>query len=124
LQYMAQGAVMAIEDGWVLAHHVGAQRSKRSVQGSVQGSGVDWETALAAYEAVRPEHCRRVVLTARAWGELWHHTGVKREQRNAVMRARDPYDYSFMDWVYGPTALTPDQEPPLYRTIPLHSVRV
>ncbi|MPY56917.1 FAD-dependent oxidoreductase [Streptomyces spongiae] len=103
LQYMAQGAVMAVEDGWVLAQHVGAQRAKRSGQ----GSGVGWETALAAYEAVRPEHCRRVVLTARSWGELWHQSGTKREQRNAVLRARDTYDYSFMDWVYGPTALTP-----------------
>ena len=25
LQYMAQGAVMALEDGWVLAEHVGAR---------------------------------------------------------------------------------------------------
>ncbi|MFF9808204.1 FAD-dependent oxidoreductase [Streptomyces coeruleorubidus] len=120
LQYMAQGAVMAIEDGWVLGRHVGAQQAKRS-EG---GSGVDWEVALAAYEAVRPEHCRRVVLTARSWGELWHHVGVRREQRNAVMRARDTYDYSFMDWIYGPTALTPDQEPEMYPSIPLDSVEV
>ncbi|WP_371572953.1 FAD-dependent oxidoreductase [Streptomyces sp. NBC_01314] len=118
LQYMAQGAVMAIEDGWVLGEHVGAQHAKRSED----GSGVDWEVTLAAYEAVRPEHCRRVVLTARAWGELWHHVGVEREQRNAVMRARDTYDYSFMDWIYGPTALTPDQEPEMYPSIPLGSV--
>ncbi|WP_327727079.1 MULTISPECIES: hypothetical protein [unclassified Streptomyces] len=128
LQYTAQNAVMAVEDGWVPAHHVGARLAKRSVQGSVpasvQGAGVDWETALAAYEAVRTENGPRVVLTARARGELWHHTGVKREQRNAVMRASDPYAYSFMDWVYGRTTLTPDQEPPLCPTIPLDSVRV
>ncbi|MFE2041996.1 FAD-dependent oxidoreductase [Streptomyces sp. NPDC059477] len=120
LQYMAQGAVMAVEDGWVLARHVAAQRPRRTGT----GSGVDWGTALAAYEAVRPEHCRRVVLTARSWGELWHHVGIRREQRNAVMRARDTYDYSFMDWIYGPTALTPDQEPPMYPAVPLDSVVV
>ncbi|MFE4756805.1 FAD-dependent monooxygenase [Streptomyces mirabilis] len=120
LQYMAQGAVMAVEDGWVLAQHVAAQRAERSAG----GSGVDWGKALAAYEAVRPEHCRRVVLTARSWGDLWHHVGVQREQRNAVMRSRDTYDYSFMDWVYGPTALTPDQEPEMYPSIPLDSVRI
>ncbi|MFD7378788.1 MULTISPECIES: FAD-dependent oxidoreductase [Streptomyces] len=120
LQYMAQGAVMAVEDGWVLAQHVGAQSAKRSRD----GSGVEWEAALAAYEAVRPEHCRRVVLTARSWGELWHHVEVEREQRNAVMRARDTYDYSFMDWIYGPTALTPDQEPEMYTAIPLDSVEI
>lgn len=116
LQYMAQGAVMAIEDGWVLAEHVEARTDSSRV--------IDWEAALAAYQAVRPEHCRRVVTTARAWGDLWHHDGPKRLQRNALLRARDPYDYTFTDWIYGPTALTPDQEPPLYPKISLDSVRV
>ena len=105
LQYLAQGAVMAIEDAWVLAEHVGA--------GLVDGD-LDWDRALAAYNAVRPEHCRRVLTTARAWGELWHHSGRLREWRNEVVRARDVHDYAFVDWLYGPTALTPDQEPPMF----------
>jgi 3-hydroxybenzoate 6-monooxygenase len=92
LQYLAQGAVMAIEDGWVLAQHVRA------------GRGVDWAAALAAYEAVRTEHCRRVVLAAREWGRLWHLEGIKRMQRNVLLRSRDPQDYAFTDWLYGPTA--------------------
>ena len=108
LQYMAQGAIMAIEDGWVLAKHV--------------SRGDDWDAALTVYQAVRAEHCRRVVLTSRKWGDLWHHDGTKRLQRNAILRARDTGDYSFTDWIYGPTALTPDQEPPLYPDIPLDSV--
>ncbi|MFF0449589.1 FAD-dependent monooxygenase [Streptomyces sp. NPDC004609] len=120
LQYMAQGAVMAIEDGWVLAEHVGAQHGRRSRE----SSGVDWDAALAAYEAARPEHCRRVVTTARRWGELWHHDGINRLRRNALLRSRDTYDYTFTDWIYGPTALTPEQEPRLYPTIPLDSVEV
>jgi 3-hydroxybenzoate 6-monooxygenase len=118
LQYMAQGAIMAIEDGWVLAEHVGSQTPERTEA----GSGVTWDMALAAYDAVRPEHCRRVLTTGRAWGELWHLDGTKRLQRNVLMRARDTYDYSFTDWIYGPTALTPEEEPPLYTTIPLGSV--
>lgn len=113
LQYMAQGAIMAIEDGWVLAQHV--SRLKLAT-----AHGLD--AALAAYEAVRAEHCRRVVLTARTWGELWHLDGTRRRQRNAILRARDTYDYSFTDWIYGPTALTTDQEPPMYRAISLDSV--
>jgi 3-hydroxybenzoate 6-monooxygenase len=117
---MAQGAVMAIEDGWVLAEHVGAQRARRSGQTSC----VDWEAALEAYEAVRPEHCRRVVLTARKWGELWHLEGLRRLQRNTPLSSRGTYDYAFTDWVYGPTALTPQQEPEIYPAIPLDSVRV
>ncbi len=77
---------------------------------------VDWDTALAAYNAVRPEHCRRVLTTARARGELWHLTGPQRQWRNDILRSRDTYDYRYTDWLYGPTALTPDQEPPLYPT--------
>jgi 3-hydroxybenzoate 6-monooxygenase len=107
LQYMAQGAIMAIEDGWVLGQHV--------------AGGAGWDAALAAYQAVRAEHCRRVVLTAREWGDLWHHDGAKRLQRNALLRARDTRDYSFTDWIYGPTALTPEQEPPPYPDIRLDS---
>ncbi|GAA2209530.1 3-hydroxybenzoate 6-hydroxylase [Nonomuraea monospora] len=99
LQYLAQGAVMAIEDAWVLSEHV---------------SGGDWDAALAAYNAVRPEHCRRVLTTARAWGDLWHHDGEKRLWRNGVLREREVHDYSYVDWLFGPTALTPDQEPPMF----------
>jgi 2-polyprenyl-6-methoxyphenol hydroxylase-like FAD-dependent oxidoreductase len=106
LQYLAQGAVMAIEDGWVLGEHVAGHR---------QADGaVDWPAALAAYEAVRAEHCRRVVQTARAWGALWHLDGEAREQRNVLLRARAADDYSFTDWLYGPTALVPEDEPPMF----------
>ena len=85
---------------------------------------IDWDTALAAYDAVRPEHCRRVITTGRLWGELWHHDGLKRLQRNAILRARDPYDYTFTEWIFGPTALTPQDEAELYPVIPLSSVDV
>ncbi|MFI9596422.1 FAD-dependent monooxygenase [Nonomuraea sp. NPDC052265] len=112
LQYMAQGAIMAIEDGWVLGEHVAAQRAGG-------GPDVDWDRTLAAYQAVRPEHCRRVVTTARAWGALWHLDGVPRLRRNALLRDRDVHDYSFVDWIFGPTALTPEDEPPMFRPIPL-----
>ncbi|WP_320774572.1 FAD-dependent oxidoreductase [Streptomyces sp. CRN 30] len=115
LQYMAQGAIMAIEDGWVLARHVARLRAE---------GGLDWDAALAAYEAVRVEHCRRVQTTARAWGELWHLEGGERLRRNAVLREVDPYGYAFTDWVYGPTALFPDEEPAMFAPVPLASARL
>ena len=87
LQYMAQGAIMAIEDGWVLGEHV---RRNRGEDGSV-----DWPTVLQAYNAVRPEHCRRVLSTGRVWGELWHHTGEKCDLRNVILKSRETTDYSF-----------------------------
>jgi 3-hydroxybenzoate 6-monooxygenase len=106
LQYLAQGAVMAIEDAWVLAEHL---------------SSAGWDQALAAYDAVRPEHCRRVLSTARAWGDFWHHDGAKREWRNQVLRDRDVYDYRYVDWLYGPTARTPGEEPPMF---PVRSIDI
>jgi 2-polyprenyl-6-methoxyphenol hydroxylase-like FAD-dependent oxidoreductase len=112
LQYIAQGAIMAIEDGWVLARHAARRGAS---------AGADWDAALAAYQAVRARHCRRVVLASRAWGDLWHLDGGKRLRRNAILRARDIRDYSFTDWLYSTTALTPDEEPPPFRPIPLDS---
>ena len=111
LQYIAQGAIMAIEDGYVLAEHLAANRG--------DWDEADVDAALAAYQAVRPEHCRRVVETSRAWGILWHLDGEKRERRNEILRARDPRDYSFVDWLYSITALTPAEEPPMFQVIPL-----
>jgi salicylate hydroxylase len=116
LQYLAQGAVMAIEDGWVLAKHVARQLSA--------DRSVDWDAALAAYQAVRSQHCRRVLTTAREWGELWHLRGLARTRRNVLLRARDTYDYSFVDWIYGPTALFPEDEAEMFTRIPLDSVPV
>ena len=119
LQYMAQGAIMAIEDGWVLAEHAGAQ-----LEAGATGADIDWDDALERYNAVRPEHCRRVLSTGRKWGELWHLDGIKRLQRNAILRARDTYDYTYTEWIYGPTALVPEDEPDMYPIIPLDSVKL
>ena len=60
-----------------------------------------------------------MVLTSRAWGKLWHLDGEKRDRRNEILRARDTTDYSFVDWLYSITALTPAQEPDMFETIPL-----
>ncbi|MEU1213406.1 FAD-dependent oxidoreductase [Streptomyces sp. NPDC005791] len=117
LQYMAQGAIMAIEDGWVLARHAARQFDRST-------GTPDWDAVLASYEAVRVEHCRRVQSTARAWGKLWHLDGEQRLRRNAIMRALDPSGYAFTDWVYGPTALTPDEESAMFTPIPLASARL
>ncbi|MBR7838875.1 hypothetical protein KDL01_36750 [Actinospica durhamensis] len=56
-------------------------------------------------------------------GELWHLDGPEREQRNALLRERETCDYSFVDWLYGATALLPEQEPPMFEPIPITSAR-
>ena len=113
LQYIAQGAIMAIEDGYVLAEHLAANPG--------DWDSADIDRALAGYQAVRPEHCRRVVTASRDWGTLWHLDGEKRERRNEILRARDPRDYRFVDWLYSVTALTPAEEPPMFQVIPLNA---
>jgi 3-hydroxybenzoate 6-monooxygenase len=120
LQYMAQGAIMAMEDAYVLSEHVGMQSFEPAGGGRDAGTptGIDWDKAIAAYNAVRPEHCRRVLSTGRKWGELWHLDGEMRDWRNTIMRQRDTYDYSFIDWIYGDTALYPEDEAEMFKPIP------
>lgn len=80
---------------------------------------VDWDATLAAYNAVRPEHCRRILTTGRVWGELWHLRDEERLARNAVFDGLDPHEWAFTDWVWGPTALFPEDEPAMYEPIPI-----
>lgn len=126
LQYIAQGAIMAIEDGYVLAEHLAATQDADATHapGATHDSdaALDPDAALAAYQAVRPEHCRRVLATSRAWGRLWHLDGDQRDRRNQILRARDPHDYSFTDWLYSTTALTPSQEPEMFTPISLNAL--
>jgi salicylate hydroxylase len=119
LQYIAQGAIMAIEDGYVLAEHLAPGPGADIARADIARADID--SALAAYQAVRAEHCRRVVTTSRDWGVLWHLDGDKRERRNEILRARDTRDYSFVDWLYSITALTPAEEPPMFQQIPLEA---
>ncbi|MEU2041981.1 hypothetical protein [Nocardia niwae] len=104
---------MTIEDGWMLAEHV---RRDHHRDGSV-----DW-LPLAAYDAVRPEHCRRVVTTSRAWGELWHLDARPRAQRNVLLRACDTYDTRSSTGSTAPPPCSPTDEPPMFETIALDSV--
>ena len=67
---------------------------------------------------MRPEHRRRVITTARAWGDFWRLTpGPKQAWRNQVLLDRGEHDYSFLDWLYGPTALTPRRNPAMFTPI-------
>lgn len=88
LQYLAQGACQAIEDAACLAEQADAH--------------ADPDAALAAYAAGRTVRTAHVQRTARQWGELWHCDGLFRATRNALLTDRNPADYRFVDWLYGP----------------------
>ncbi len=92
LQYLAQGACQAVQD----AAHLADAASRYRTSG-----GVDWDAALADYQAVRTTHTARVQRTARDWGEFWHVDGFSARFRNQLLRDRDPFDYRHIDWLYG-----------------------
>tara|TARA_Y100001934_G_scaffold172884_1_gene204938 strand:+ start:565 stop:1122 length:558 start_codon:yes stop_codon:yes gene_type:complete len=88
LQYLAQGACMAIEDAVCLAHQVAAH-------------GEDLASAFRAYTAARYLRTGRVQLTARFYGDVYHAEGVTRELRNMTLTPRTPDQaYKGMDWLY------------------------
>jgi 2-polyprenyl-6-methoxyphenol hydroxylase-like FAD-dependent oxidoreductase len=87
LQYLAQGAQMAIEDGVVLAEKVAA-------------AGEDYSRAFLAYQGERMNRSARVVLSSRFFGEYIHVDGGARELRNELARGRDPDNPWEVDWLY------------------------
>ena len=87
LQYLAQGAQMAIEDGVVLAEKVAA-------------AGEDYSRAFMAYQRERLSRTARVVLSSRFFGEWFHVGGGARELRNELALRRDPDNPWEADWLY------------------------
>ncbi|MDJ0947395.1 MAG: 3-hydroxybenzoate 6-monooxygenase [Alphaproteobacteria bacterium] len=76
LQYLAQGACMAMEDGVCLASRVAA-------------NGDDFETAFQEYQSLRYLRTARVQLTARLFGDIYHASGATADLRNAMLGGVD-----------------------------------
>ncbi|MEG0202294.1 MAG: FAD-dependent monooxygenase, partial [Comamonas sp.] len=94
LQYIAQGACMALEDAVTLG-----QALKHCEQ--------DWPASLQLYERSRIARTARVVLSAREMGRIFHAKGVERLVRNDLWKGRSPERfYDAMEWLYGWTAET------------------
>jgi salicylate hydroxylase len=89
LQYLAQGAGMAIEDAVCLADR------------AVVAAG-DYAAAFRAYQAARYLRTGRVQIMARVYGEFYHAAGVAKELRNMMLSARTAEDaMAGMEWLYG-----------------------
>ncbi|HUP97893.1 MAG TPA: 3-hydroxybenzoate 6-monooxygenase [Usitatibacter sp.] len=89
LQYLAQGACMALEDAVTLGEAVRAARG-------------DFERAFAAYERARVARTARVVLMTREMGRVYHAKGVERLVRNDLWKDRPPERfYDALEWLYG-----------------------
>jgi salicylate hydroxylase len=89
LQYLAQGACMAVEDAVTLGAAVRARAG-------------DLPAAFALYENARIARTARVVLSTREFGRLCHASGVERLVRNSLWRGRSPERfYDALEWLYG-----------------------
>ena len=87
LPFLAQGACMAIEDGYVLTHCL---RTNDNVA-----------AALKAYERIRLPRVSRVQLGARERGESLHLTDPKAMAERNARNAADPeLRTRELDWIY------------------------
>jgi salicylate hydroxylase len=89
LQYLAQGANMAIEDAVVLA-------------ACAELTGFDWERTFKLYEDARYKRTARVQIMSRYYGDAYHAAGVVRELRNDVLAPRPGAapDFEGVAWLY------------------------
>jgi salicylate hydroxylase len=92
LQYLAQGACMALEDAVTLGAALRAHDN-------------EFAAAFAHYQRSRVARTARVVLSAREMGRIFHAKGVERLVRNELWKNRPPERfYDAMEWLYGWTA--------------------
>jgi 3-hydroxybenzoate 6-monooxygenase len=89
MQYLAQGACMALEDAVTLGEAIAAEDG-------------DLERGFARYERSRVARTARVVLLTREMGRIYHAKGVERLVRNDLWRGRTPQRYyDAIEWLYG-----------------------
>ncbi len=89
MQYLAQGACMALEDAVTLG-------------AAIREAGADFEEAFRRYEEARIARTARVVLMTREMGRIYHAKGVERRVRNDLWRDRAPQRYyDAVEWLYG-----------------------
>ena len=89
MQYLAQGACMALEDAVTLG-------------AALKAEGGDFERAFLRYQRSRVARTARVVLSTREMGRLYHAKGVERLVRNDLWKGRTPERfYDALEWLYG-----------------------
>ncbi|TAK42537.1 MAG: 3-hydroxybenzoate 6-monooxygenase [Betaproteobacteria bacterium] len=93
LQYLAQGANMALEDAVVLAAYA-------------ELAGWDFARAFRWYQDARYLRTARVQVTARYYGDIYHAAGVVREVRNWFLASKPGADpnarpsFEGVAWLY------------------------
>jgi 3-hydroxybenzoate 6-monooxygenase len=92
LQYLAQGAAMALEDAVCLA-------------AAADAADGDFAAAFQRYEALRVVRASRVQISSRLFGLVYHADGVARRVRNDIYQGRTPERYyDALDWLFAAPA--------------------
>ncbi len=96
LQYFAQGACQAMEDGVALAVALDTHE--------------DLEAALTCYQNMRATRTARVQINSRLIGDhIYHPAGAQAAVRNEIMRSMTPRDwYDQLTWIYRSNGLPPE----------------
>ena len=95
LQYLAQGACQAIEDGACLAQYM------------LKNDG-DAREAFASYQQDRLPRTAQIQRLARAWGEIWHaRDAIIPALRDRVFARSSDEHYMDLDWLYQAKVLQP-----------------
>jgi salicylate hydroxylase len=88
VQYIAQGAAMALEDAICLA-------------GCADACDGDFSTAFRRYQDARIVRTARVQLSSLMMSKLNHAKGIERRVRNSLFAGRTPEEwYDRLDWLY------------------------
>jgi salicylate hydroxylase len=88
LQYLAQGACMAMEDAVTLGEALRVHAN-------------DFGRAFDRYQRSRVARTARIVLSAREMGRIFHAKGVERLVRNELWKGRSPERfYDALEWLY------------------------
>ena len=88
MQYLAQGACMALEDAVTLGE-------------ALKARDFDVPAAFRLYADARVARTARVVLSVREMGRLYHASGVERWVRNSLWQGRTPERfYDAVEWLY------------------------
>jgi salicylate hydroxylase len=89
LQYLAQGACVALEDAVTLRE-------------AIRACDRDLVAAFRLYESKRLVRTARVVISAREMGRIYHANGIERLVRNSLWVGRTPERYyDALEWLYG-----------------------
>lgn len=88
LQYLAQGAVQALEDSYILGEQLKAYDS--------------YEEAFKKYQEIRIPRSAMVQTSARNWGEIIHaEDSVIKMLRDTIFEKHQPKDFHRVDFLYG-----------------------